>query len=140
MFISDRVHTNERPYKCSYCQSTFRQRHGLIGHIRLHTGEKPFICEFCNKKFGTKCNLRGKQYIFLLNNNKRFGAILFDKHIQFIFEYIQVSHYFYSVPETLFTIFIMLCFCLLFEGEKPYKCDKCDKGYASKSGWNAHQS
>ena len=74
-----RIHTNERPYKCSYCPKAFKQKHrylfiyfnifiyiyiniyiyiySLTDHIRSHTGERPFSCDVCLKSFAVKHNL-----------------------------------------------------------------------------------
>lgn len=50
-----RIHTNERPYACTWqdCNKAFIQRSALTVHIRTHTGEKPHAChhEHCGKKF-----------------------------------------------------------------------------------------
>jgi hypothetical protein len=35
-----RVHTGEKPYKCSYCERRFKQLSHVQQHTRLHTGEK----------------------------------------------------------------------------------------------------
>ena len=103
-----RIHTNERPFKCKYCPSAFKQRHrylfiniyylylsifvlsiySLNDHERLHTGEKPFVCPFCGKQFVAKCN--------------------------------QMVH------------------LRIHTGEKPYQCRICQKKYASRSGYNSH--
>ena len=45
------VHSDERPFKCNYCDSRFKTRPGMMLHIRIHTGEKPFKCKFCEKTF-----------------------------------------------------------------------------------------
>ena len=55
-----RIHTNERPYTCSYmgiCKKSFIQRSALTVHLRTHTGEKPHICEYqdCAKSFSDVC-------------------------------------------------------------------------------------
>lgn len=34
-----------KPYKCPYCDKSFRLPNVLLKHKRTHTGEKPYECE-----------------------------------------------------------------------------------------------
>ncbi|VDK78423.1 unnamed protein product [Cylicostephanus goldi] len=48
-----RVHSGERPYKCSFCPKAFTASSILRTHVRQHSGEKPFKCAFCGKPFAS---------------------------------------------------------------------------------------
>lgn len=50
------IHTNERPYTCSFCNNSFKNPYTLKCHIRIHTGERPYVCEEpgCGKAFNQK--------------------------------------------------------------------------------------
>ncbi|VDN20248.1 unnamed protein product [Gongylonema pulchrum] len=52
------IHNGEKPYKCSHCNSKFRQKAHLDEHMRIHSGEKPYVCEHCGKRFRSIGNLQ----------------------------------------------------------------------------------
>uniref|UniRef100_A0AAR2JBN6 C2H2-type domain-containing protein n=1 Tax=Pygocentrus nattereri TaxID=42514 RepID=A0AAR2JBN6_PYGNA len=52
-----KLHTGERPHRCSYCGRGFTQKGNLNTHERIHRGEKPFVCLTCGKRFTQKVNL-----------------------------------------------------------------------------------
>ncbi|KAF7131114.1 hypothetical protein CNMCM5793_004101 [Aspergillus hiratsukae] len=56
-----RIHTNERPYRCTVkgCNKSFVQRSALTVHFRTHTGERPHVCDFagCDKAFSDSSSL-----------------------------------------------------------------------------------
>ena len=43
---------------CQHCGKSFRDKGLLKSHERIHTEEKPFGCSFCEKKYKTKESLR----------------------------------------------------------------------------------
>ncbi|TPX52482.1 hypothetical protein SeMB42_g01379 [Synchytrium endobioticum] len=47
-----RAHSNDRPFQCHHCASSFSRTHDLRRHIRsLHTGQRPHTCPHCPLAF-----------------------------------------------------------------------------------------
>lgn len=58
--LRSRVHLDEAPFVCSYCNSRFRQKHALTLHIRKHNGDFK-TCDQCKSAFLTAALLKKHQ-------------------------------------------------------------------------------
>lgn len=53
-----RIHTGEKNHQCSKCPKAFATKGQLLQHILTHTGDKPFLCGVCNKRFTQGVHLK----------------------------------------------------------------------------------
>lgn len=52
-------HSEERPFSCEHCDSSFKNRSNLSNHINsVHLQRKRILCEICNMKFLNKSMLK----------------------------------------------------------------------------------
>lgn len=53
-----KAHTQEKNFKCKFCDMGFCDSSTLKKHVRTHTGEKPYVCHLCPKSFTQSGNLK----------------------------------------------------------------------------------
>ncbi|KAL2309761.1 hypothetical protein Nmel_005989, partial [Mimus melanotis] len=52
-----KLHCEEKPFKCPECGKGFKGRCRLLTHLQMHTREKVFVCAECGKSFSRKASL-----------------------------------------------------------------------------------
>ncbi|KAF5271752.1 hypothetical protein FQA39_LY08075 [Lamprigera yunnana] len=48
------IHTNDRRYGCDICDKRFFRADALNNHRRIHTDERPYPCDICGREFRQK--------------------------------------------------------------------------------------
>ncbi|XP_062978638.1 zinc finger and SCAN domain-containing protein 31-like [Elgaria multicarinata webbii] len=111
------VHTGEVPFRCSMCQKSFTSSSNLIAHERIHTGEKPYQCTYCGKSFRQKGTLTTHEKIHM--GEKPFKCLVCGKN--------------FRQKGTLTT------HEKIHLGEKPYKCSDCGKNFRTSTDLRVHE-
>lgn len=54
-----KIHTDYKPYQCTYCEAKFRENTLLRKHVNsIHLKLRPFSCQYCHKTFTRSLYLR----------------------------------------------------------------------------------
>ncbi|XP_028426304.1 zinc finger and SCAN domain-containing protein 12-like isoform X2 [Perca flavescens] len=101
------VHTSARPFKCTQCDKTYKQRKDLNSHLHFHSNPKAHTCSLCEKKYHSKYAL--KAHLRRHSGERPFGCSYCDK--RFFNNAILKSH------------------VRIHTGERPYACTFCDKRF-----------
>ncbi|XP_075772564.1 uncharacterized protein LOC142824459 isoform X2 [Pelodiscus sinensis] len=112
-----KIHTRDAPHNCSDCGKNFSANSHFVIHRMAHTGEKPFNCSACGKRFSQKSNLvtHWKSH----TGEKPFNCSDCGKSFS------RSSHLFnHRRTHT---------------GEKPFDCSDCGKNFSSSSYLLTHK-
>lgn len=138
---------------CTVCGKKFPLNNNLIKHMRRHEGIKQFSCHLCEKKFVEKIDL---QTHLLSHSNER----LFKCHIcvkeykkrETLRRHLKTEHDTgnYNVKKPEKKLGCPMCprvfafnnklqrHILIHTGEKPVKCEFCDKRFRDNYDRNVH--
>ena len=124
------VHASVRKFSCSYCQKLIPTKRALIMHERQHTGERPYKCNHCDKSYtGMSALSKHTQKNHNPSSFKSQTDIVHAKVRKFSCSYCQKL-----IP----TKRALIMHERQHTGERPYKCNHCDKSYTGMSALSEH--
>ncbi|KAJ8030532.1 hypothetical protein HOLleu_26982 [Holothuria leucospilota] len=138
-------HTDEKPFKCQFCEKLFKTSNSCKIHEKTHTGVKPFNCQFCEKSF-TRSDVC--KYHEMTHTGEKSYKCQFCERMFYKKQHCQ-SHELIHTGERPFK-----CqFCeksfnrkqymkrheMTHTGEKPFKCQICQRSFIKKQDWKIHE-
>jgi len=115
-----RVHSNDRPYRCSYCGKLFKINIELKRHVFIHTDAKPYSCRHCSDCFRSIYRLKAH----LLKSHNEGTWFTFDTRQHKFFTRDDLKRHLLRVHTG---------------NNKPYKCPLCDKCFNYPSNLWQHK-
>ncbi|XP_042149143.1 zinc finger protein 708 isoform X2 [Ixodes scapularis] len=142
---SERVHTDERPFKCFACPKAFKTKSCLTKHKISHSDEKPFKCPICPRAFKIKSYLTVHKISH--SHERPFKCPSCPKAFKIRRSLIvhKLSHSDErpfkcpSCPKAFKTKSLLTKHKLSHSDERPFKCPSCPKAFKMKSNLTVHK-
>lgn len=111
------VHTDERPFKCTICDKSYKYAETLASHNLFHEDSKPYQCKSCDKNFRTSSTLSKHTKIHLGTRNHK---------CSFCNKYFTTSTHLQTHSR-------------IHTGEMRFKCDLCNKEFRHSGTLKNHK-
>ncbi|XP_064645289.1 uncharacterized protein LOC135498776 [Lineus longissimus] len=138
---------------CQYCGKGFVSKGKRLEHERIHTGEKPFKCTACIKEFRNRASWRkhirnehtlmadGTEPSYSCNqchkSYKRKDVL--TQHVRHVHSpYSDRPHKCQLCPKAFWTTTKIRNHMRMHTGEKNFVCEQCEHRYATPQGLKAH--
>ncbi|XP_042208993.1 zinc finger protein 485-like isoform X1 [Homarus americanus] len=113
-----KIHNNDKPHHCEYCQKTFLRERDKRIHEKIHMAESPGLhqCKVCKKCFAIKSRLA--RHMLIHQKEKQFVCQVCNK------KFVRKDD--------------LKCHERVHTGEKPYSCKECGKVFRYISNCRNH--